>query len=125
MPRAGDHYIIYLKQSHLDWGRHRYTHTRDRIAGEGYVPIPKRYATAYGINIGTCYMATFADGFPPFTARAAGNSARGELAAKQFQGDGDLKAFGRWFAHCGAETDDAVVVTFTSPQTVNFELIKR
>lgn len=74
MPAYGDHYTVILKESHLDWGRHRYTYTRDRIAGEGYVKIPKQYAEMYGIHKGDCFTATFADDFPAFTARAAGNS---------------------------------------------------
>ena len=124
MPAYGDHYTVILKESHLDWGRHRYTYTRDRIAGEGYVKIPKQYAEMYGIHKGDCFTATFADDFPAFTARAAGNSTAGDIWAKQFQGDSDLKAFGRWYAHCGAEVGDIVSVTFTSPDTILFELIK-
>ena len=78
MPKTNDQYTVSLKPSHLDWGRHRYTHTRNRIAGEGYVPIPKRCATGYGINIGTCYTATFADGFPSFTTGRMINGALGD-----------------------------------------------
>ena len=41
MPKSGDQYKVSIKMSHLDWGRHRYTHTRERIEGEGYIKIPK------------------------------------------------------------------------------------
>ena len=124
MPKTGDCYTVHLKKAHIDWGRHRYTHTRERIAGEGYVQIPKRYAEMYGIRKGDCFTATFADGFASFEARAAGNSTAGDIWAKQFQGDGDLKAFGRWYASCGAEIGDVVSVTFTAPDVVLFELLK-
>lgn len=124
MPTSGDFYSISLKMAHLDWGRHRYTHTRERIEGEGYVPIPKKYAERYGIHMGDRFTAVFADGFPSFPARAAGNSTAGDIWAKQFQGDGDLKAFGRWFANCGAAVGDTVIVTFLAPNIVRFELVK-
>ena len=124
MPSAGDCYTVSLKEAHFDWGRHRYTHTRVRIAGEGYVPIPRIYAKLYDIHKGDRFTATFADGFPSFVARAAGNSTAGDIFAKQFQGDGDLKAFGRWYASCCAEVGDTVSVTFTAPDIVLFELNK-
>jgi len=110
--------------AHLDWGRHRYTHTRERIEGEGYVPIPKPCAERYGIHKGDLFTAVFADGFPSFLARAAGNSTAGDIWAKQFQGDGDLKAFGRWYKRCGAEVGDTVNVTFIGPNVIQFEKIK-
>lgn len=124
MPKTGDYYTVSLKEAHMDWGRHRYTHTRERIEGEGYVQIPKRYAEMYGIHKGDQFTATFADGFPSFAARTAGNSTAGDILAKQFQGDGDLKAFGRWYANSGAEIGDTVRVTFTAPDVVLFELLK-
>lgn len=123
MPRAGDSYTVEVKQSHLDWGRHRYTYTRDRIAGEAYVKIPKACAESFGIHTGAIYNATFTDGFPGFQAKAAGNSEAGGIYAKQFQGDGDLKAFGYWYQHCGAEVGDRVLVEFTSPTNVQFTLL--
>ena len=124
MPANGDCYSVPLKMAHLDWGRHRYTHTRERIEGEGYVAIPKKYAERYGIHKGDLFTAVFTDGFPSFPARAAGNSTAGDIWAKQFQGDGDLKAFGRWYTYCDAEVGDTVNVTFIAPNVVQFELVK-
>ena len=103
MPKTGDYYTVSLKEAHMDWGRHRYTHTRERIEGEGYVQIPKRYAEMYGIHKGDQFTATFADGFPSFAARAAGNSTAGDILAK---------------------IGDTVRVTFTAPDVVLFELLK-
>ena len=124
MPTTGNHYTVTLKEAHIDWGRHRYTNTRDRIPEEGYVKIPIEFARMYGIHNGDLYTATFTDDYPSFTARAAGTSTHGDIYAKQFQGDGDLKAFGRWYAHCNAEVGDTVKVTFTAPDVILFELIK-
>jgi len=124
MPIAGDHYSIVLKQAHINWGTHRYTDTRDKISGEGYVPIPSQYARKFNIQKGSCFTAVFADGYPSFRMRAAGNAAADEILAKQFQGDGDLKAFGRWYASCNATIGDRVSVTFIDSNTVQFELCK-
>ena len=124
MAVAGDHYSVILKKSHIDWGGYRHTDTRPKIAGEAYVPIPRDHAQFLQIYKGDLFTAVFADGFPSFQARAAGNSAAGDVFAKQFQGDGDLKAFGRWYTSCGAEVGDRVKVKFLSPDTVQFELVK-
>ena len=125
MFEVGAEYTVEIMQSHLDWGRHRYTNTRDRIPGEGYVKIPRDIAVKYNIRLGNCYTASFSDGFPAFHIRAAGNTRAGDPYAKQFQGDGDLKAFGRWYEYVGAEVGDEVRVTFINNNTIRFELIKR
>ena len=125
MARAGDHYTVELKASHLDWGGYRHSQTRNTIRGEGYVPIPKSAAVKYNILIGSTYTAVFEDGFPTFRVRAAGNSKAGDKYAKQFQGDGDLKAFGKWFMDMNAKIGDYVVVTFLDEGTINFELISK
>ena len=49
MATAGNTYTITLKKAHLEWGTHRYTGTRAQIYGEGYLPIPKARATAFGV----------------------------------------------------------------------------
>ena len=123
MPKAGDSYIVVIKQSHIDWGGYRHTPTRNNVKGEAYVKIPRRNAVNFNIQRGTLYTASFSDGFPSFTARAAGNSSAGDIYAKQFQGDGDLKAFGRWYASVGAQVGDSVLVEFLSPNSVRFTLI--
>ena len=125
MARAGDHYTVELKPSHLDWGGFRHSQTRNTIKGEGYVPIGKAVAVQYNINVGSTYTAIFEDGFPSFRIRAAGNSKAGDKYAKQFQGDGDLKAFGNWFLDMKAKTGDYVVVTFLDGERINFELISK
>lgn len=124
MPKPGDHFSVATKKSHLDWGRYRRTHTRQPREGEAYVKIPLKDARRIGIRKGDLFTATFSDGFHPFTARAAGSSKKGGVYAKQFQGDGDLKAFGRWYTSCGAEVGDTVIVTFIASDTIQFELVK-
>lgn len=124
MPHSGDSYSVVLKQTHLNWGTYRHTATRPEIPGEAYVPIPKQYALSYDIQLGDLYQAVFADGFPSFVAKAAGNSRAGDIHAKQFQGNGDLKAFGRWFESVDAEIGDEVIVRFIDSRTVEFTLIK-
>ena len=123
MPKEGDCYIVEIKEAHIDWGRHRNTDTRDRIPGEAYVQIPKAAARAFGIETGKCYTAVFADGFESFMARASGTSHSGDVYAKQFQGAGDLKAFGRWYNSVGAKVGDKVAVVFLSENKVMFTLI--
>lgn len=124
MPKSGDSYTIELKPSHLHWGTYRYTGTRGAVAGEAYVPIPKQYAEDYGIYVGSCYTAVFSDGFQGFVAKAAGSQHAGGVYAKQFQGDGDLKAFGYWYTALEAEEGDRVRVTFLSDSKIEFTLLK-
>lgn len=125
MFHSDESYSVVLKQTHLNWGTYRHTATRSEIPGEAYVPIPKQYAVSFGIQLGNLYRAVFADGFTSFTVRAAGNSKAGDVFAKQFQGDGDLKAFGRWFDAVNAEIGDEVSVRFIDSETIEFALNKR
>ncbi len=125
MPKTGDHFSVTVKMSHLDWGRYRRTQSREPREGEAYVKLSLKDARRIGIRRGNLFTATFSDGHPSFTARAAGSSKKGGIYAKQFQGDGDLKAFGRWYSSNGAKVGDTVVATFTDPNTINFELIKQ
>lgn len=117
------HFSVTIKPSHMNWGEYRHTQSRTRRADEGYVQIPKEYAVRYGILRGNTYRAVFADGFPSFQARAAGNTEKGDPYAKQFQGDGDLRAFGRWYASVNAQLGDQVAITFIDENTVLFELV--
>lgn len=123
MPTPDDEYIVEIKPSHIDWGRYRYTNSRDEIAGEAYVKIPRREAKRLNIKRGDLYTAIFKDGFPSFTVRAAGNSFAGDIYPKQFQGDGDLKAFGYWYEKVGAQVGDCVRVKFIATDVIEFTLL--
>lgn len=134
MAKAGDTYTITLYMSHLKWGEYRYTDSRDIIYGEGYIPIPKRYARAFnilnrngtnkadifGTNLFRCKSK---DGLFEGVLRAQGCSNAGDPYAKQFAGDKNLKALGDWFYAVGAGIGDQVRVTWTSPTDIVIELI--
>lgn len=123
MPTAGNSYTITLKKAHLEWGTHRYTGSRGLVYGEGYIPIPGDIAELFNIYNGNnrstglgfnIYNCTSADGHFSGTVKAAGSRHAGDIYAKQFEGNGDLKAIGTWFAHCNARVGDHVEVIWTS-----------
>lgn len=126
MAVAGNYYTITLKQTHLNWGTHRYTGTRDSIDGEGYIPIPKDSACRFELlnSNGThgademgknLFRYTSDDGSISGILRAQGCNSAGDIYAKQFSVDRDLKAIGSWFAHIGAEEGTVIKVAWTSP----------
>ena len=134
MANRGDSYTITLKKSHLEWGTHRYTGTRDQIYGEGYIPIPSEYAYRFGLlnNNGTGYMDILgqnifncrsADGLFQGILRAQGCNKAGDKYAKQFSGDGNLKALGNWFSQIGAVIGDKVRVSWISSTDIIIEKI--
>ncbi len=49
MANAGNSFVITIKQTHISWGTFRYTHTREPIYGETYIPIPIYYAEEFNI----------------------------------------------------------------------------
>lgn len=124
MPKTGDSFIVTLKPSHLGWGRYRHTNTRPIINGEGYLPIPAKYARAMNITnsngIGnTLYNCNSADGqLKDVTLLAQGASRAGYKHAKNFAGKGNLKLLGTWFASIGAQVGDRVEIKFTSPTDI-------
>ena len=125
MAKAGDAYIVTLKKSHLEWGIHRYTSTRNPRYGEGYIPIYAKYAREYevvnsngtdrqnvlGKNIFNC---TSSDGYFEGVVKAQGCRKAGDPYAKQFSGNKNLRALGEWFAMVNAEVGDTVEVRWTS-----------
>lgn len=133
MAHAGNTYTSRLKPSHLGWGNYRYTNTRDIIYGEGYIPLPKPCAMAFDIfnsnhsTIGLGYnlfCASSVDGFlNNVTLLAQGSSTSGDIYAKQFSVQGNLKIIGRWYASQHATTNNLVRVTWTSPTDILLEII--
>lgn len=129
MAKAGDSYVVTLKKTHLNWGTHRYTGTRGDVLGEGYIPIPISEAHRIGLfNSNGTYGAdemgknifrySSDDGFVKGILRAQGCNSAGEIYAKQFSEDGDLKAIGSWFVHIGAIEGTKIKVSWTSPTDV-------
>lgn len=132
MAKAGDSFIVELKPSHIDWGNYRHTDTREAIDGEGYIPIPiddahslEIYNSNYpnkglGYNLFNC---TSVDGHFTGVLKSAGSREAGDVYAKQFEGNGDLKALGRWFTACSAKVGDCVKVKWISPTDIIIELL--
>lgn len=126
MPKAGDSFKVVIQPSHIDWGDEpRNPTNRPIIQGESYVAIPVRYARLYDIFRGTTYNATFTNGSPSITIKAAGNGTPDGKYGKQFEGvgSGACKAFTPWYHSCGATIGDTVLVQFTSPKDVQFSLV--
>lgn len=134
MANTGDSYIITLSKSHLEWGTHRYTSSRGKVYGEGYIPIPARIARNFDLlnNNGTNKQAVLgknifncasSDGLFHTTLRSQGCSKHGNIHAKQFSGNKNLKAIGSWYSQLNAQVGDQVRVTFTSPTDIVIERI--
>ena len=127
MPDAGDSFTITLNTSHLRWGTFRYTNTRNRIYGEGYIPIPRRFARAFGIfnsnnhDANIRYNCTSTDGFYNGVLLAQGCSQAHDIYAKQFAEEGNLKGIGAWYAHVNARVGSHIRVTWTSPYDIVIE----
>lgn len=134
MANAGDSYAVTLTRAPLEWGTHRYTGSRNRIYGEGYIPIPSDVAHKYdlyngngtgkrdilGVNLFRCVSV---DGVYSGVLRAQGCNRAGDIYAKQFSADGNLKAIGSWYASMGADIGDKVRVTWISPTNIEIEIL--
>ena len=128
------HYTVTLKKVHREWGTHRYTGSRGDVYGEGYIPIPLEKAQSleiynsnatagrdnYGKNLFHC---TSRDGNFEGILKAQGCKAEGDIYAKQFSGNDDLKAIGSWYAAINAKIGDRVKVTITAEDTIEIEKI--
>lgn len=126
MASAGDCYVIELKKAHLEWGTHRHTSTRGVVYGEGYIPIPSKAAYRFniynsnnsGVGLGfNLFNWVSSDGELSGLLKSAGNQSDARYA-KQFHGNGDLKALGTWFFHCNAQVGDHVEVRWDSPTDI-------
>lgn len=133
MAQAGDNYTVPLKEAHLNWGEHRNPTNREPVPGEGYIPIPRDRAEAFGI-----YNSNYAQtgpGYNEFRASssdgclqnvcllAQGCSGAGDIYAKQFSVRGDLKAVGRWYANVQASAGNSVRVEFTSSTHIQLTIV--
>lgn len=129
MPNAGDQFTIQLKHPHLNWGTFRHTHSRERIYGEAYIPIPAKYARQFEIyNSHTAqssiYRCDSIDGYlKKAYLKAVGCNKAGDKHAKQFQGNGNLKLLGHWLRYCKADIGDQVIVLFIASNRIRLEHI--
>ena len=130
MRNRGDSFIVTLRNFHLNWGEDRYTHSRDRIPGEGYIPIPSNKARDFNIynsnHIPTGlgyneFNATSTDGFFEDVLKSSGCSKAGDIYAKNLHGSGNLKALDDWFHHLDFIPGDQVEVRWISPTELTLE----
>lgn len=135
MAKKGDCFEITLNESHYDWGEHRYTGSRTKRPGEGYIPIPAACAREYklyngnktaskdvlGENIFNCRST---DGKFCGVIKSQGCGEEGDIYAKQFAGNNDLRAIGTWYKEAGASIGDRVKVEFVSPTDIEITLIR-
>lgn len=131
MAQAGDTYTVILKEAHLKWGTHRYTNSRGKVYGEGYIKIPSDAAYSFkllnsngtsgkdilGQNLFYCKSK---DGMYQGILRAQGNQ-NDTRYAKQFSADDDLKAIGSWYSAINAVVGDVVQVTWESSTEITIE----
>ena len=132
MPKTGDELIITFKsQAPLAWGTHRRTNSRTRRTGERYIPIPRKEAmrlhlcnknngTGLGLNI---YNATSDDGLFSGQLKTAGNSKKGDIFAKQFEGNGNLQALTPWLQEHHAQIGDSIRFYWNSPTDITMSFI--
>lgn len=132
MADKGDSFTVKLQNTHLKWGEHRNTDSRDIIVGEGYIPIPASQARRFNIynsnhtKTGLGYnefKATSIDGFFKGTLKSSGNSKAGDIYAKNLHGKGKLKALGNWFDHMNFIPGDKVKVTWVSSIDIILEKV--
>lgn len=134
MAKRGDCYEVELIASHLGWGEYRHTNTRPTVQGEGYIKIPALKAKSFkiynsnlqgdelGINIFNCSSS---DGLFRAQLKAQGSSEAGNVYAKQFAQNGNLRGIGRWYKDIGADIGDYVSVKWVSDTDIEISLIKR
>lgn len=127
-------YTVTVQKAHLEWGEHRYTDSRGIVYGEGYIMIPASCARMYnllnrngtngedrlGDNLFYCYSA---DGTFSCVLRSQGCHEAGDIYAKQFAGDKNLKAVGDWYYSQGVQIGDQVRVTWLSDTEVCIEVL--
>ncbi|QTE67649.1 hypothetical protein JNO48_10640 [Clostridiales bacterium] len=135
MARTGDSYTVVLKDSHIKWGTYRNTETREPVPLEGYIPIPKECAVEFNIlnSNGTDKRDIFGqnlfycrseDGFFEGVLKAQGSSDAGDIYAKQFAENDNLKGLGYWFRDIGAEVGSRVRVSWTSSDSVVISMVE-
>lgn len=125
MANIGDNFITTLKDAHLRWGTHRYTNSRTRIYGEGYLQVPRKEAkridlyNSNKVNANNIYKVSTSDGyFKDLDFKAQGSMRKGDIYAKQFSAHGDLKLLGDWYSHIGATKGDKIKIEWTSPTEI-------
>ena len=91
--------------------------------------LPRQYAERFGIfnsNHRTAnprYSCVAVNGDYSGILLAQGCSSAGDIYAKQFAEEGNLKGIGDWYRSVGAQVGGEVRVTFTSPNSLEIEYL--
>lgn len=120
---------VFKTHLYTRWGERkpigkRQTDSRDVILEEAYIHIPQDVARTLGIYMSnqpkanTKYEAFDEHGRFIATLKAQGNSAGGNVHAKQFSGSGNLKALAPWVKDCGIADGDILEVEFISENSM-------
>lgn len=121
-------YNVILKETHLSWGDHRYTDSREIVYGEGYLPIPASFAknnnifnknnVNTGIGFNEFYFSTSDKFITNGILKSSGCAKAGDIYAKNLHVSGNLKGLGEWFSHISAQPGDEIIVNFISQTQV-------
>jgi len=126
MPKAGDSYTITVKNTYISWGEERNTDSREKIAGEVYLPIPAEKAREFSIfnskKVGANieYNVSTSDGFAingKLKAQGVNSGGTGEYA-KNLSGSNNLKLLGPWVTHMNIKEDDKIKIEWTDETTI-------
>lgn len=125
MPVKGNCFVVKLKKTHIEWGTHRYTDSREPIYGETYIPIPSDVAYKfsiynskldgddYGTNLYN-YKAYIGNTVHSTgTLKAQGSQCK-PIYAKNLSGNNNLKMLSPWIYAAGIIVGDKVEILFTS-----------
>lgn len=131
MPNTGDYYEVTLKKTHINWGQHRYTYTRERIYGETFIPIPLKIARALGIynsnkekrdilGVNLFEYKTYINDtvHSEGTVKAQGCNKKGAIHAKNLSGYMNLKELSPWIDNANIQVGDRIQVYFSSPTSI-------
>jgi len=127
MAKKGDSYEVDVMDPHSDWGAVRYTNSRERREGEAYIKIPSEIAYDFGIynSAGaggdifgkSLFRCSTEDGSFSTVLRAEGDQHYKDFA-KQFAGNGNLKAVGELYRVLDAHVGDRIQVMWTSESDI-------
>lgn len=133
MAQAGNTYTTVLTESNLAWGIYREPTNRNPVCGEAYFSLPRKVAVQFDIynsnasKTGFGYNRFYVTSKDHFLNHeillAQGCCEAGDIYAKQFSIEGDLKRLGQWFNYRKAQPGDQLEVIWVSPTEIEIDLI--
>lgn len=129
MPKAGDKFSTNTYQNWGEYNPKRFSPSRSHEPNESYIVIPKFFAEIFSIYMSnkkganTCYEAY--DDKDEFICvlKAQGCSVKGSVYAKQFSGEGNLKALNPWILKNSITDADTIEVEFLSPTALKLSKV--